>query len=72
MWEAWGDSRHEKRGMPYSSNSFIRFGKWRIQYILCEKKYFPNEKMAIIKGVKRHQGFIVEKGNPHNIRDFLI
>ncbi len=27
--------------------------------------------MAIIKGVKRHQGFIVEKGNPpHNIRDF--
>lgn len=42
-------------------------GEYNISYV---KKYFPNEKMAIIKGVKRHQGFIVEKGNPHNIRDF--
>ncbi|NMA86682.1 MAG: molybdopterin biosynthesis protein [Tissierellia bacterium] len=45
----------------------LEHGEYNISYV---KKYFPNEKMAIIKGVKRHQGFIVEKGNPHNIRDF--
>lgn len=32
------------------------------------KKLFVNEKMALIKGVKRIQGLIVEKGNPKNIR----
>lgn len=26
--------------------------------------------MAVIKGVKRHQGFIVERGNPKGIKDF--
>ncbi len=31
------------------------------------KKYFKNEKMALIKGVKRKQGLIVQKGNPKNI-----
>ena len=30
---------------------------------------FPNEKMVIIKGVRRRQGFIVKKGNPLNIRN---
>jgi putative molybdopterin biosynthesis protein len=32
------------------------------------KKLFVNEKMALIKGVKRIQGLIVEKGNPMNIQ----
>ncbi|KNF07269.1 molybdopterin molybdochelatase [Gottschalkia purinilytica] len=45
----------------------IETGEYNISYV---KKYFPNEKMAIIKGVKRIQGFIVNKGNPHNIKDF--
>lgn len=45
----------------------LETGEYNISYV---KKYFPNEKMALIKGVKRHQGFIVEKGNPHNIKDF--
>lgn len=26
--------------------------------------------MALIKGVKRHQGFIVQRGNPDNIKEF--
>ena len=45
----------------------LETGEYNISYV---KKYFPKEKMALIKGVKRHQGFIVEKGNPHNIKDF--
>lgn len=45
----------------------LETGQYNISYV---KKYFPREKMAIIKGVKRHQGFIVEKGNPKNIKDF--
>jgi len=31
------------------------------------KKYFENEKIVLIKGVKRLQGLIVQKGNPKNI-----
>lgn len=42
-------------------------GEYNISYI---KKYFPNQKMALIKGVQRQQGFIVSKGNPFNIKDF--
>ncbi len=42
-------------------------GEYNINYV---KKYFPNTKMALIKGVKRKQGFIVQKGNPKNIKDF--
>lgn len=42
-------------------------GEYNISYV---KKYFPDKKMAIIKGVKRLQGFIVEKGNPDNIMSF--
>lgn len=34
------------------------------------EKYFSGKKMALIRGVKRHQGFIVEKGNPKNIESF--
>jgi putative molybdopterin biosynthesis protein len=42
-------------------------GEYNISYV---KKYFNDQKMAIIKGVKRKQGFIVQKGNPKNIRGF--
>ncbi|MCF6466092.1 molybdopterin biosynthesis protein [Clostridium sp. Cult2] len=42
-------------------------GEYNISYV---KKYFTGQKMAIIKGVKRHQGFIVEKGNPKGIKGF--
>lgn len=42
-------------------------GEYNISYV---RKYFPKKKMALIKGVKRHQGFIVSKGNPYNIKDF--
>jgi len=42
-------------------------GEYNISYI---KKYFKDEKMVLIKGVKREQGFIVQKGNPKNIKDF--
>lgn len=39
-------------------------GEYNESYL---KKYFPKEKMALIKGVKRVQGLIVPKGNPKNI-----
>lgn len=42
-------------------------GEYNVSYV---KKYFPNQKMAIIKGVRRHQGLIVQKGNPKAINDF--
>ena len=42
-------------------------GEYNISYV---KKYFPGQKMALIKGVRRHQGLIVEKGNPKNIKGF--
>ncbi len=32
------------------------------------KRLFPKDKMVLIKGVKRIQGLIVEKGNPKNIK----
>lgn len=34
------------------------------------EKYFSDKDMAIIKGVKRQQGFILKKGNPENIENF--
>ncbi len=34
------------------------------------KKYFKGREIAYIKGVKRHQGLIVQKGNPKNIKTF--
>ena len=42
-------------------------GEYNLSYV---RNYFKDEKMAIIKGVKRKQGFIVEKGNPKNIKGF--
>ncbi|WP_422485563.1 molybdopterin biosynthesis protein [Gudongella sp. DL1XJH-153] len=39
-------------------------GEYNISYV---KKYFPGRKMALIKGLQRSQGFIVQKGNPDNI-----
>lgn len=48
-------------------------------HLLCEedgtyntaivKEMFPEGGMAIIKGVRRRQGFLVKKGNPLNIHD---
>lgn len=46
-------------------------GIYNISYV---KKYFKHKKMALIKGVGRIQGFVVEKNNPKNItcfEDFL-
>jgi putative molybdopterin biosynthesis protein len=40
-------------------------GEYNISYV---RKYFNGEKMALIKGLNRIQGFIVEKGNPLNIQ----
>ena len=47
-------------------------------HLLCEedgtyneaviREMFPGEKIVLIKGVRRRQGFIVKKGNPLNIR----
>lgn len=42
-------------------------GEYNVSYV---KKYFKGQKMALIKGVRRHQGFIVEKGNPKEIKGF--
>ncbi len=42
-------------------------GEYNMSYI---KKYFPNQKMALIKGVQRQQGLIVQKSNPLNIKGF--
>ncbi len=40
-------------------------GEYNISYV---KKYFPGRRMALIKGIQRSQGFIVQKGNPHEIK----
>lgn len=42
-------------------------GEYNISYV---KRYFQGNKMALIKGVRRLQGFIVEKGNPKDIKEF--
>ncbi len=42
-------------------------GEYNISYV---KKYFPLGSMAIIKGVKRLQGLMVQKGNPKHIEGF--
>lgn len=42
-------------------------GEYNISYI---KKYLPDKKMALVKGVNRIQGFLVKKGNPLNILGF--
>ncbi len=43
-------------------------GEYNISYI---RKYFQGEKMALIKGVKRQQGFMVKKGDKGNIKNFI-
>ena len=40
-------------------------GEYNTSYI---EKYLGNRKIALVKGVKRQQGFMVAKGNPKNIR----
>ncbi|MFT9497872.1 molybdopterin biosynthesis protein [Anaerosolibacter sp.] len=42
-------------------------GEYNISFV---KKYLANLDMALIKGVKRIQGFILQKGNPKNIKNF--
>ncbi|NLY77030.1 MAG: molybdopterin biosynthesis protein [Tissierellia bacterium] len=42
-------------------------GEYNIPYV---KKYFKGQKMALVKGVRRNQGFIVKKGNPQEIKSF--
>ncbi len=42
-------------------------GEYNVSYA---KRYLPNEKLALIKGVKRIQGLMVSKGNPKDIKDF--
>ena len=42
-------------------------GEYNIPFV---RRYLANERMALIKGVKRIQGFMVPRGNPKNIKDF--
>ncbi|WP_070000581.1 molybdopterin biosynthesis protein [Cellulosilyticum sp. I15G10I2] len=42
-------------------------GEYNISYV---KKYFSAGSMAIIKGVKRLQGLMIQKGNPKQIKGF--
>ncbi len=42
-------------------------GEYNKSYV---DKYFKDKEMALIKGVKRQQGFIVKRGNPEDINDF--
>ncbi|RKD31646.1 molybdopterin biosynthesis protein [Thermohalobacter berrensis] len=42
-------------------------GEYNIPYI---KKYFPGKRIALVKGVRRLQGFIVQKGNPYRVKSF--
>lgn len=42
-------------------------GDYNVSYV---KKYLSSDSMAIIKGVRRLQGIIVQKGNPKNIKNF--
>ena len=43
-------------------------GQYNISFI---KRYLPAMNMSLIKGVKRIQGFIVQKGNPKNIKSIV-
>ena len=42
-------------------------GEYNESYI---KKYFPNGGVKLVKGVRRIQGLMVQKGNPLGIKDF--
>lgn len=39
-------------------------GEYNVPYV---RKYFPGEKMVLVKGVGRTQGLMLPKGNPHAI-----
>ncbi|SET43230.1 molybdopterin biosynthesis protein [[Clostridium] polysaccharolyticum] len=46
-------------------------GRYNTSYV---KKYFPSGGVKVVEGVKRVQGFMVQKGNPkgiHHLRDIL-
>ncbi|SNT21161.1 molybdopterin molybdochelatase [Anaerovirgula multivorans] len=43
-------------------------GVYNISYV---KRYLKDEKMALIKFVKRSQGFMIQKGNPKGIKGIL-
>ncbi len=40
-------------------------GVYNIPYL---QRLFPGQEMALVKGVRRIQGIMVQKGNPHNIQ----
>lgn len=42
-------------------------GVYNVSYV---QKYFPQEKMLLIKGIQRKQGFMVARGNPQGIENF--
>ncbi|MEG0773950.1 molybdopterin biosynthesis protein [Clostridium sp.] len=42
-------------------------GEYNVSYI---KKYISNKNISLIKGVKRIQGLMVQKGNPQNVKGF--
>lgn len=44
--------------------------KTGVYNISSVERFFPNRKMALIKGVKRLQGLMVQKGNPHQVKGF--
>lgn len=59
-----------RRGETHIAPIHLLDPKTGIYNISYAKKYLSNERMALIKGVKRIQGFMVPKGNPKNIKDF--
>lgn len=59
-----------KRGGAHMAPIHLLDSKTGIYNIPYVKKYLPNEKMALIRGVKRIQGFMIPKGNPKNIKEF--
>lgn len=42
-------------------------GEYNVAYL---KRFFPDQSVALIEGVKRLQGLYVKKGNPKNIKTF--
>ena len=57
-----------KRGEAHMAGIHLldeRTGEYNISYV---KKYFPDERIALVKCVKRVQGLLVSSGNPKGIR----
>lgn len=57
-----------KRGETHIAPTHLLDEETGIYNISYLKKLFPGQEMALIKGVKRIQGLIVQKGNPKGIR----